>query len=880
MGAFIEPYEPGSVLKPFFVATLLAARKARMEEQVDGEGGTWTDPNGRVHRDVHAYDMLTLRDALRVSSNIGMVKFAPRLSPGQQFGYLRDFGFGTPTGVEYPTESSGRLPRPDRWSKPTPASLATGYEVSVTPLQLALAYGALANGGSLMEPRLVREVRAPGGRTLERREPREVRRVVPRSVATQIRDVLVSVVEDGTATRASLSTFEVAGKTGTARRTGANGRYEAGAYNATFVGFFPARDPQLTILVRLDRPQGRLLRRIDGGARHARDAAGHPGRAHAGAGPPRPAGHAPAVAGAARRAGRGARRPAAVRGGGGVRVREHGRAAQGGGAPAGGRGPRAGRERAAAAGRGAKAARPGGERPRAGERARTHHAPSGGRIGGARRHDGDRRRRKMTKRHTTLGAIEARLAREELLAGDRRLSLGHSIREVWDVTADSRKVRVGALFCAWKGTSSDGHEYLPAAFEAGATGVVVETCTDAIPTPQLCVTDGRVGAAYAAAEFFSDPWAEMTLVGVTGTNGKTTTAAMLRHLLSLDGPAGYIGTLGAIGADGAVVPGTEGLTTPGPVEAARWLRTFLDDGVARVAMEVSSHALDQARMAAARFDAAVFTNLTRDHLDYHGTMESYREAKLRLLHLLKSTGAAVVNADDPEWRDVASPVGRTLRFGVERAGEADVAAEDVRVGAGGMEFTLRTPDGGEPVALPVFGDFNVSNAVASAAVLWSLGWDTKRIAEALGTLPQVPGRLERIAGPPGSATVLRDYAHTPDALERALKAVRPLVSGRLIVVFGAGGDRDAGQAAGDGVHRGPVLGPGHRHLRQPADGGSRADHRRDRTRHGGCTSPAAFRPARGHPYRTHRGTPGRPGAPGRQGPRDLPDRRGGKTSVR
>lgn len=256
VGAFIEPYEPGSVLKPFFVSTLLASGKARMEERVHGEGGRWTDANGRVHTDVHAYDWLTLRDALRVSSNIGMVKFAPRLSAGQQFAYLRDFGFGTPAGVEYPVESSGRLPRPDRWSRMTQASLATGYEVSVTPLQLALAYGALANGGSLMEPRLVREVRAAGGRTLERREPREVRRVVPRAVATQIRDVLVSVVEDGTATRASLATFEVAGKTGTARRTGANGRYEAGAYNSTFVGFFPARDPQLTILVRLDRPQG------------------------------------------------------------------------------------------------------------------------------------------------------------------------------------------------------------------------------------------------------------------------------------------------------------------------------------------------------------------------------------------------------------------------------------------------------------------------------------------------------------------------------------------------------------------------------------------------------------------------------------------------
>jgi UDP-N-acetylmuramoyl-L-alanyl-D-glutamate--2,6-diaminopimelate ligase len=176
-------------------------------------------------------------------------------------------------------------------------------------------------------------------------------------------------------------------------------------------------------------------------------------------------------------------------------------------------------------------------------------------------------------------------------------------------------------------------------------------------------------------------------------------------------------------------------------------------------------------------------------------MEAYREAKLRLLHLLKPTGAAILNADDDAWRDVASPIGRTVRFGVEHAGQADVAAEGMHVGPGGMEFTLRTPDGAAPVALPIFGGFNVSNAVAAAAVLWSLGWPVDRIAQALGTLPQVPGRLERIAGPPQSATVLRDYAHTPDALERALEAVRPLVSGRLIVVFGAGGDRDPGKRA-------------------------------------------------------------------------------------
>jgi UDP-N-acetylmuramoyl-L-alanyl-D-glutamate--2,6-diaminopimelate ligase len=225
------------------------------------------------------------------------------------------------------------------------------------------------------------------------------------------------------------------------------------------------------------------------------------------------------------------------------------------------------------------------------------------------------------------------------------------------------------------------------------------------------------------------------------------------------------------------------------VEAARWMRRFADEAVSRVAMEVSSHALDQGRLAAVRFDAAVFTNLTQDHLDYHETMEAYRAAKLRLLDLVKPTGAAIVNADDPAWANVTATAGRTITFGVDHP--ADVRAEAVRVGPGGMEFTLRTPDGGVDVALPIFGTFNVSNAAAAAAVLWSLGWTAERIAERLGTLPQVPGRLERAAGPPECATVLLDYAHTPDALERALQAVRPLVSGRLIVVFGAGGDRDS-----------------------------------------------------------------------------------------
>lgn len=256
LAAFVEPYEPGSILKPFFVANLLAGRHARLTDQVFAENGRWTDPAGRVHTDVHPYGMLSLRDALRVSSNIGMVKFVPKLDPAEQYANLRDFGFGTPTGVEYPVESGGRLPRPARWSRMTAASLATGYEVSVTPVQMAMAYGALANDGKLMEAHLLRETRGPDGATKWKMEPRVVRRAVPKTVTDGLRDVLITVVSDGSAKAAALSTFEVAGKTGTARRTGPDGRYEAGQYNSSFVSYFPARDPQLVIFVKLDRPQG------------------------------------------------------------------------------------------------------------------------------------------------------------------------------------------------------------------------------------------------------------------------------------------------------------------------------------------------------------------------------------------------------------------------------------------------------------------------------------------------------------------------------------------------------------------------------------------------------------------------------------------------
>lgn len=252
--AATEPYEPGSTLKPFFVAALLAEGRARLDDRVYAEQGVYQH-GGRTVRDVHGYGWLTVREALRHSSNIVMVKLSERLDPGTQYRYLRDFGFGTPTGVTYPSESSGVLRRPRAWSRYSQASLAIGYEISVTPLQMAMAYGALANGGVLMEPRLVREVRSRDGEVLRRYPPRAVRRVVSPEVAEALAEALVEVVTEGTGREAALGSFRVAGKTGTARVFQA-GEYRSGAYTASFAGFFPADDPQLVFLAKLDEPQG------------------------------------------------------------------------------------------------------------------------------------------------------------------------------------------------------------------------------------------------------------------------------------------------------------------------------------------------------------------------------------------------------------------------------------------------------------------------------------------------------------------------------------------------------------------------------------------------------------------------------------------------
>jgi cell division protein FtsI (penicillin-binding protein 3) len=253
--AVTEPYEPGSTIKPFTVAALLRLQRARMTDSVFAEEGRY-QIHGRSLTDVKSFGWMTLEEALRQSSNIALAKMGARLAPHEHYLALRDFGFGSPTGVGYPSESGGRLRRPTGWSKQSPASLAIGYEMSVTPLQMAMAYGALANGGRLLEPRLVREVRSRDGRVERSLESRVVRQVIPADVAEELRKVLVGAVEEGTGSAAALGPFAVAGKTGTAR-IAEGGRYRTGAYIASFAGYFPADSPQLVIIVKLDEPQGR-----------------------------------------------------------------------------------------------------------------------------------------------------------------------------------------------------------------------------------------------------------------------------------------------------------------------------------------------------------------------------------------------------------------------------------------------------------------------------------------------------------------------------------------------------------------------------------------------------------------------------------------------
>jgi UDP-N-acetylmuramoyl-L-alanyl-D-glutamate--2,6-diaminopimelate ligase len=344
------------------------------------------------------------------------------------------------------------------------------------------------------------------------------------------------------------------------------------------------------------------------------------------------------------------------------------------------------------------------------------------------------------------------------------------------------------LYVAVRGSQSDGHRFVADAIGRGASSVIVERPQNSA-VAEIVVQDSRRAAHVLGAAWYGHPGRCLTLVGVTGTNGKTTTTGLIRHLLNERETAGSIGTLGAFDGKGEPVPSTAGsLTTPGPVDLQGTFAELLSRGVTDVVMETSSHSLDQGRLDGLSFAVAVFTNLTRDHLDYHGTMEAYLASKVRLSTLLRPGGTEVVNLDETAWQALPSRSPR-VTFGLHST--ADVRATGMVLNSAGARFELTGRFGTTPIMLPLLGDFNVANGLAAAATALVLERPLSAVSERLAAAPQVPGRMERISDHP--CVVLRDYAHTPDALERALTTLRPLTTGRLIAVFGCGGDRDRGK---------------------------------------------------------------------------------------
>lgn len=371
-----------------------------------------------------------------------------------------------------------------------------------------------------------------------------------------------------------------------------------------------------------------------------------------------------------------------------------------------------------------------------------------------------------------------------LLAGLDAQALGPSDAVVRGVVYRSGNVSSGDAFFCIPGGKHDGHDYAADAVSRGAAALVVERALPSVSAPQFLVRDARTALAYAARAFYADPSASMAVAGITGTNGKTTSTYLLDSIFRADGrPTGLIGTVETRVA-GKRLPSTR--TTPESSDLQALLAEMRDAGVSAVSMEVSSHAVDLGRITGVRFAVAAFTNLSQDHLDYHGTMEEYFSAKRRLFSDFE-VAARVINIDDPFGRLLAAEHPGALTFG--RTEDAAVRALDERADWRGTCFALELPGWSGRVALPLAGAFNVSNALTAAGCAFALGVPAETIVRGLEGAPQVPGRLERIDE--GQAfSVVVDYAHTPDSLEKAIAALRAVTEGKLIVVFGCGGDRD------------------------------------------------------------------------------------------
>jgi len=361
---------------------------------------------------------------------------------------------------------------------------------------------------------------------------------------------------------------------------------------------------------------------------------------------------------------------------------------------------------------------------------------------------------------------------------------------------DSRRVEANDVFFAWKGAKSDGHQYIAEVCDKGAAAVVLENpeYSGRRGPTFIEVKSARRTMANMSAAFFGRPDRALRIVGVTGTNGKTTTTFILKHLLTEpQAPVGLIGTV-RYEIGGRILPASR--TTPESLDLHALLAQMKAAGCRAAVMEVSSHALEQGRIAPIEFQAGIFTNLTRDHLDYHHTMENYFAAKVSLFANLDravNPGVAVVNADDPYGQRLIEMLQgrvRVIAYTLEGVAAAEIEARDVVSTAGGTTGTLRL--GGEtfPFALPLIGSYNVANALAAAGGALALGISPRVIIERLCDTPQVPGRLEKFVSKDGVTAVV-DYAHTDDAVRKALAVLRGITRGRLICVLGCGGNRDA-----------------------------------------------------------------------------------------
>jgi UDP-N-acetylmuramoyl-L-alanyl-D-glutamate--2,6-diaminopimelate ligase len=380
----------------------------------------------------------------------------------------------------------------------------------------------------------------------------------------------------------------------------------------------------------------------------------------------------------------------------------------------------------------------------------------------------------------------------DLLAGYPVEVQGGGDRDIERIVSDSRQAVPDALFVAIRGgQEEDRHDFVADAVARGAAAIMVECEIDCVPATRILVDDCRQWLPRLASRFYGEPARQLRCVGVTGTNGKTTTAWLLHRILHTSKSASaYIGTMGFAVGDGAAVPNAN--TTPEAPELHRLLRIARDQDAVSVAMEVSSHALALHRTDGIDFDVAVFTNLTRDHLDFHGTFENYLDAKGRLFDGLAADATAILNRDDASWRVLSERTkSHVLTYGLEDL-SADVRPVTVSKELAQTRCRVASPIGEIDVVSPLTGHFNLSNIMAALAGGIALGVEVDALREGIAQVPRVPGRFEHIDE--GQAFgVLVDYAHTPAGLQTVLEAARELTQGRLMCVFGCGGDRDAGK---------------------------------------------------------------------------------------